>query len=463
MRPTLATTLLLAALTACDAIGEAHLFQLTGPPKPPLEELRVAWTYERPDRYVHYTGLADEQGNLYWLECNDCRSYSWREWCSESELTETPDSEDTYDPPQQLKCELVSALPSGLERWRVPTDLAFIRDVALGPDEVVLIGFRHVYVHELATGALRWTATVEPRDETSIARVGGGRLVVRRWQYGVGRFAAFDLADGASLPAPETRSSFSWAWAVDEQDRLLVRTVDRPDEGSLAAHRDGELLWSIEAEGLGSPVATAGGNTLLVRPTAILRNEDGALLREASGAPWDQRDPEMPWRRQAPIEAVATSDYALLITAGAADDDRLGLRVSRISFDSGAIDWATLVAAFDGGSPAISSPLLTDGGAVLFSWSAKEADADHRENRLVLVDGDGTFRVSRKLPGPGHWSGGAVLHEGLWIAAYEEWRLGAAPRIAITAWEVEGLDLAGAGWVSGGGSPRRNRQALPAR
>jgi hypothetical protein len=212
---------------------------------------------------------------------------------------------------------------------------------------------------------------------------------------------------------------------------------------------------------------TAGGRTLLLGPAAILRNEDGALLREMPELAESEGDGPR-WPFTAPRPAVAQGDFAMFVRGGPRPgSDAWSLDLVRISLESGAVEWEQPITTGDGGDVTLTSPLLTAQGGVLFSRSVTRQPAKdaHRSWDTVLyeITTGGAFRDVWLLPDADRYDGDAVLLPGRWIAATEHWsgEERGLPVRSIVAWDIEGASLAAHGWVTPRGNLQRNRRALP--
>lgn len=465
----LAPLLLLAGCTSAPAAP--HTNSLPADPTW-TGELREAWSYEAPaNRLLHFPGVADPDGNLYWFECNDC-SCGAAPWCDRAALRVTMDANVGLSLPteQAVVCEVVSASPDGTIRWRQPTELAVAPiSAAIGDGLLVLAGQVTLVAHRLDTGVLAWQTQLTGGSTGRMAplvSVGNGRAIYRTTSAQEARLGAVSLADGSALGS---RSAAAYDEAVvDETGRLIVEETF-PGENTIIA-RDGGGEWTTESptgkpSDLGGPVATWNGTTLLLRPTAILRNADGALLHQLPELWRDETSflGGTRWPLEQPRPIVLTDGFALVGSGGPSrtEPGPWELRLSRLDLGSGAIAWTT--ALLDGtGDASLSSPWLTDAGTLAIA--AGNGTGGTWTAELLEIDANGAILHRAPFPSTDRPLGPAVLLRDRWIGATATTAPAGAAcegevlRPIIRAWDVPGLAPASEGWVTDGGdSTRANR------
>lgn len=423
------------------------------------------WIYEPPpDRRLHFPGLADTAGNLYWFECNDCICDETAPYCNTAALHELPiDAE--YAPPHGstgVNCELVSATRDGILRYRAPIDVIEITGTLIAGNRLVVGGWLSVAAYRLSDGEKLWqerfgggsyfrvAGLVGVQPGTVIYR--GTGSIPRAWMAGIAP------GDGSKL------------WSADADDTIGGGAIDqdgvvyvRQDIELVALDPAGDRRWARQNwdghRQYGAPSATAFGR-VATGGLAVLDADTGAVLaprpRDLPGA--------LPLLGES--LSVGITGYTPL-DRHPSSSDGAPWQIDAVPFDIGfGVPFGrTTIFSARSGYPSLTSPFLLEGGGVLTAIGRSHGIAkgqpnqrDEWESWLVVVDRNGKV-TQLPLPGPDMYEANAVLDRGRWIAAtsgYGSLRYACPDRFRILAFDVGSAEPAARGWVTWGGNPQRS-------
>ncbi len=376
--------------------------------QPPPSMTPEQWGYTAPPgKRVHFPGLADERGNVYWAECDGSG------------------------------CELVSVEGAGRPRFRrrlSASPSAPVRGRLVLSGELVVSGVEagHVRVFRSATGEEEWFVALRGAscryspgilDAPVLVSAGGDRLAASAFGSGCargpseGHLFTLSLADGELL------------WHRTFPLRLEGLLAD--EEGNLYFRLGAELVsltpegverWRVTRPGSPPPLAVYRGLLFEDRGVA-LRAHDGRMA-------FDIRFESMGGEGSSPLldEGVA---YAF----GRKERDWL----YRIDSRSGRALWSSP------GADGPRQPHLTGRGSVLFQRFSSGA------SRLVEISPAGHTWYSCPLPSADRYEEPAAFSAGRWTVLTTE----PTGSQRIRSFWV-GVPPASRGWATQGGSSARD-------
>lgn len=391
---------------------------------PPERALTPAWSLETglEARNVIFPGVADRQGNLYWIEVV------------------------TSD-----EAVLVSVTSAGLPRFRVgiPGDVYPLRDAVqgrlliAGEMAIVALGGPHVAGIRTTDGALAWnhdlrvTLATDPNEGLFAGPIvldGDGRPVVR--VLGNQTPAALLTVSPESGEILETRDGpLDLLPLVGDSGTRTFRLDARREDYALVAMDGASEPWNI-ATAFHAAATTSGvlvgfvdGWTIAARST-----EDGQeLWRLPLAHPLE-------YEKWTPVASEVGFAYATTPDSSGLPN----LATTRmIAFDpaTGAVRRTT---AFPAGTRPGTAPLLTTRDTALFGTNTPT------NARLWEVGASTGTRSSCAAPGTA-WEPFSILVDERWITSTADGR--------IVAYDTPGLSLARTGWASPGGNAQRTGRA----
>jgi outer membrane protein assembly factor BamB len=372
-----------------------------------LEPLTERWSYNYYDHSPDYwqdqefPGLADSDGNLYWLRCTLGLSHGW---------------------PRDHECRVRSTDFDGNLRYEVPIGwgmfggfFTFRLHLVAGPVVVaehsgLLIGF------DTATGAIRWTRDL--RDDTrgigGLAYDGEGRIIVTAGNW-VEVLSAHDGTTswrrflGSENPK---RGAYLHTVVLDESRNLYFakrlyrpRSTEDYDSSIISLGPDGSWRFEIQVDADVQPIAVAHGRILVGQQNyhgvaEVLDAETGARIARLPGTLADA----VPWGRSI---GLISRELGFFIQSIAPGD------IALAAFDlfSGEVQWRFPLENY---YPPQRTALLSDEGNILIV----------NKSTLLEISPQGQLLrgfLLRSISGVDpRVSGGSLLVRGRWFSKFYE-------------------------------------------
>lgn len=435
-----------APASPCQGRGICRNQVCEQPPVAPLQEI---WSYTASSPYqLSFSGITDEGGNLYWLECPQCPMCDVAASCIVSSATaggvirfrQSP-APDMNSPGQMLLSGpyLVLASPQWWVRGLSRVDGSTLWEVDLN----LALGGSESDPAESGGGA--GAKFVPEWRIASLLADARGQVIVQTkvpsW------LLALDAATGATRwrrtsPASATRP------ALDELGNLYFgadRANHPPSLVSLAP--TGQERWS--APGVSAAPEAVFNGRVFRFGASLVSTLDGAVL---PGPQLWGNPPEAP-------RSVLLGNgvgYVFGQTLGSAEGGGGApfrpppplTELFQIDPLTGAIRWSRSVS--DGDPHSIAQPVLTASGSVLFAYVAPSVTAQGWHTPwLVEIDRSGNERFRCELPS-GSGFDEASLASGRLVLSRNSGSLS-----SLHAFSVPGIEPAGRGWMTRGGTPGR--------
>lgn len=396
--------------------------------QPPKRTLLPRWTRApAPGRSLHFDGVGDPLGHLYWAECGD-------------------------------GCALVKADLDGRIVYRAQMFDGAVegRGRLMLVDDAIVSSFRPgaLEAFDAESGLKRHYSPlvselpgVTPSARISISELAGsGATVVALVEAHEGEERIGGWVVSYSLTTGKLRWSLSTVGFLDglvlgEGGRIFVTVRDAKGEGSghlLALASDGVELWRKEAEP--RPLLATSGSWLLGATGQVLGVTDGKDgYRLPATAPLFSRSalltPSRGFLFGYPVRSCGDG-----VTCPSWEAQLL-------AFDPlGSLLWTSPVSSAEGWER--SEALLTDKERVLFAEGGDTSRSCGGSMTLRELESGGVEVMACELPAGGKYIGPTALHAGVWVAFD-------VCSGSLQAFSLPDRELAGRGWVTAHGGPAR--------